>query len=165
MAGAFGGLLAYYIVKMDGLGGLHGWQWVCTVIPVFGMLFIDHLDFYIGRNCNSNCCLHCLFLYIRLWVLLTNFFPILISLLVPEQATWLTKEERVLQILRLKKDTTASSKSFDWKQVRAAFTDWVRISNPYFVFSNSLFRKCTYLCSSILGSQYRFTVFPYSFLQ
>ncbi|KXN82016.1 hypothetical protein AN958_03314 [Leucoagaricus sp. SymC.cos] len=28
VAGAFGGLLAYGIVHMEGVGGLHGWQWI-----------------------------------------------------------------------------------------------------------------------------------------
>jgi MFS family permease len=28
VAGAFGGLLAYGIEKMEGIGGLHGWQWI-----------------------------------------------------------------------------------------------------------------------------------------
>ncbi|KAG1738423.1 major facilitator superfamily domain-containing protein [Suillus paluster] len=28
MAGAFGGLLAYGIERMEGIGGLHGWQWI-----------------------------------------------------------------------------------------------------------------------------------------
>ncbi|KAF8133663.1 major facilitator superfamily domain-containing protein [Boletus edulis] len=28
VAGAFGGVLAYAIIKMEGIGGLHGWQWI-----------------------------------------------------------------------------------------------------------------------------------------
>jgi len=28
VAGAFGGLLAYGIEHMEGLGGLHGWAWI-----------------------------------------------------------------------------------------------------------------------------------------
>ncbi|KIJ13103.1 hypothetical protein PAXINDRAFT_117536 [Paxillus involutus ATCC 200175] len=28
VAGAFGGILAYFIEKMEGIGGLHGWQWI-----------------------------------------------------------------------------------------------------------------------------------------
>jgi MFS family permease len=28
MAGAFSGLLAYAISKMDGVGGLEGWRWI-----------------------------------------------------------------------------------------------------------------------------------------
>lgn len=28
LAGAFGGILAYGIGKMDGIGGKHGWSWI-----------------------------------------------------------------------------------------------------------------------------------------
>ncbi|KAI1315500.1 hypothetical protein EDD11_000733 [Mortierella claussenii] len=28
LAGAFGGILAYYIAQMEGIRGLHGWQWI-----------------------------------------------------------------------------------------------------------------------------------------
>ncbi|KAL2820980.1 major facilitator superfamily domain-containing protein [Aspergillus cavernicola] len=31
LAGAFGGLLAYAIAKMDGLGGLDGWRWIFII--------------------------------------------------------------------------------------------------------------------------------------
>ncbi|KAF9467417.1 major facilitator superfamily domain-containing protein [Collybia nuda] len=45
IAGAFGGLLAYGIEKMDGIGGLHGWQWIfclegiATVLIAFASYF------------------------------------------------------------------------------------------------------------------------------
>lgn len=39
IAGAFSGLLAFAIGKMDGVGGLHGWQWIFILegksTPVF----------------------------------------------------------------------------------------------------------------------------------
>jgi MFS family permease len=31
IAGAFSGLLAFGIAKMDGIGGLHGWQWIFII--------------------------------------------------------------------------------------------------------------------------------------
>jgi hypothetical protein len=34
MAGAFSGLLAYLIDKMDGVGGLEGWRWMYD-FPIF----------------------------------------------------------------------------------------------------------------------------------
>ncbi|KAF8444766.1 major facilitator superfamily domain-containing protein [Boletus edulis BED1] len=46
LAGAFGGILAYAIEKMDGLGGLHGWQWIfcleglATMIIAFAAFFL-----------------------------------------------------------------------------------------------------------------------------
>lgn len=48
VAGAFGGLLAYGIEHMDGLAGLHGWQWIfclegmATVLVAFGAYFTMH---------------------------------------------------------------------------------------------------------------------------
>ncbi|KAI9266906.1 major facilitator superfamily domain-containing protein [Phascolomyces articulosus] len=42
IAGAVGGLLAFGIVQMDGLGGLHGWQWLFIIeaIPLILLGFI-----------------------------------------------------------------------------------------------------------------------------
>ncbi|KAG2369021.1 major facilitator superfamily domain-containing protein [Suillus spraguei] len=34
LAGAFGGLLAYGIERMEGVGGLHGWQWIVSTVLV-----------------------------------------------------------------------------------------------------------------------------------
>ncbi|KAH7920703.1 MFS general substrate transporter [Leucogyrophana mollusca] len=48
VAGAFGGLLAYGIEKMEGVGGLHGWQWIfclegiLTMIVAFISYFFMH---------------------------------------------------------------------------------------------------------------------------
>lgn len=43
-AGAFGGLLARGIIEMDGLGGLHGWQWIFILEGILtfavGMCFL-----------------------------------------------------------------------------------------------------------------------------
>jgi len=45
VAGAFGGILAYAIEKMEGIGGLHGWQWIfcleglVTIVVAFGAFF------------------------------------------------------------------------------------------------------------------------------
>ncbi|KAJ6625810.1 major facilitator superfamily domain-containing protein [Mycena sp. CBHHK59/15] len=48
IAGAFGGLLAYVIEKMEGIGGLHGWQWIfcleglATMLVAFASYFYMH---------------------------------------------------------------------------------------------------------------------------
>jgi MFS family permease len=48
VAGAFGGLLAYGIERMEGIGGLHGWQWIfclegiVTVLVAFFSYFGMH---------------------------------------------------------------------------------------------------------------------------
>ncbi|KAG1057285.1 hypothetical protein G6F43_000860 [Rhizopus delemar] len=41
LAGAFGGVLAYGIMQMDGVGGLHGWQWIFIIeaIPTLLLAF------------------------------------------------------------------------------------------------------------------------------
>ncbi|KIJ18602.1 hypothetical protein PAXINDRAFT_167193 [Paxillus involutus ATCC 200175] len=45
ISGAFGGVLAYFIEKMDGIGGLHGWQWIfcleglATIVVAFTAFF------------------------------------------------------------------------------------------------------------------------------
>ncbi|KAJ6625808.1 hypothetical protein B0H10DRAFT_1942316 [Mycena sp. CBHHK59/15] len=44
IAGAFGGLLAYVIEKMEGIGGLHGWQWIFCLegLVAFASYFYMH---------------------------------------------------------------------------------------------------------------------------
>lgn len=48
VAGAFGGILAYGIERMEGIGGLHGWQWIfcleglVTMVIAFGSYFTMH---------------------------------------------------------------------------------------------------------------------------
>ncbi|KAJ7646966.1 major facilitator superfamily domain-containing protein [Roridomyces roridus] len=48
VAGAFGGILAFAIEKMEGIGGLHGWQWIfcleglATVLVAFASYFYMH---------------------------------------------------------------------------------------------------------------------------
>lgn len=38
LSGAFGGLLAYLILKMDGVGGYAGWRWVYIIEGVFSIV-------------------------------------------------------------------------------------------------------------------------------
>ncbi|PQE16702.1 Major facilitator superfamily domain general substrate transporter protein [Rutstroemia sp. NJR-2017a BBW] len=77
VAGAFGGLLASAIQKMDGLRGLHNWQWIFILEGVLTIL--------IGFSA---------------FFLVTDF---------PEDAKWLTEEERKFVIDRvggIEKDQT-----------------------------------------------------------
>lgn len=40
VAGAFGGILAFGIEKMEGIAGLHGWAWiVCSLSPCFSSIW------------------------------------------------------------------------------------------------------------------------------
>ncbi|KAK3386779.1 major facilitator superfamily domain-containing protein [Podospora didyma] len=38
LSGAFGGLLAYVLLKMDGIGGYAGWRWVYIIEGIFSVL-------------------------------------------------------------------------------------------------------------------------------
>jgi MFS family permease len=38
LSGAFGGLLAYVLLKMDGVGGYAGWRWVYIIEGIFSIL-------------------------------------------------------------------------------------------------------------------------------
>lgn len=44
LAGAFGGVLAWSIAHMDGVGGEEGWRWVCGYKRLFGRLCHDDGD-------------------------------------------------------------------------------------------------------------------------
>ncbi|GAA5812716.1 hypothetical protein MFLAVUS_006174 [Mucor flavus] len=45
LAGAFGGVLAYGIMQMDGIQNLHGWQWIFIIeaIPTLVLAFVAYL--------------------------------------------------------------------------------------------------------------------------
>ncbi|KAG1821238.1 MFS general substrate transporter [Suillus variegatus] len=43
VAGAFGGLLAYGIEHLEGIGGLHGWQWIVSCLSFFFMHDVSSL--------------------------------------------------------------------------------------------------------------------------
>ncbi|KAJ6476017.1 major facilitator superfamily domain-containing protein [Mycena vitilis] len=46
VAGAFGGILAYAIEKMEGIGGLHGWQWIFCLEGLVTMIVAAASYFY-----------------------------------------------------------------------------------------------------------------------
>ncbi|KAI9571127.1 major facilitator superfamily domain-containing protein [Boletus coccyginus] len=101
VAGAFGGILAYAIEKMDGIGGLHGWQWIvsiheriawrniltqATMIIAFGAFFLMH-DF-------------------------------------PETASFLTEIERRNIVGLLKQDSQNLATHYDFQFVLQALKDY-----------------------------------------
>ncbi|KAG2061068.1 MFS general substrate transporter [Suillus hirtellus] len=47
LAGAFGGLLAYGIERMEGVGGLHGWQWIFCLEGIATVLVAILSFFYL----------------------------------------------------------------------------------------------------------------------
>jgi len=78
LAGAFGGLLATAIGKMDGVRGFHGWRWVFILE---GLL---------------TCCIGIVFYF-----LISDF---------PEDAKWLSSEEREFLKVRLQEDVGKSQR-------------------------------------------------------
>ncbi|KAM7215498.1 putative transporter [Rhypophila decipiens] len=53
LAGAFGGLLAYVILKMDGIAGLQGWKWIYIIEGIFSV-FIGFVIWFGLPNDPSN---------------------------------------------------------------------------------------------------------------
>ncbi|KAH8808472.1 putative MFS transporter [Xylogone sp. PMI_703] len=93
LAGAFGGLLAYALAKMDGIGGYGGWRWIFIME---GLLTV---------------------------VIAVLFKPIVVDW--PEQATWLTPEEKQLMLRRLTRDVgPAKMDHFDKRAAKRIFSDW-----------------------------------------
>lgn len=120
MAGAFSGLLAFAISKMDGVGGLEGWRWM-SVAGTLSMTEADRNRFILEG-------------------LLTVVCAVLAFFLVwdePATATFLSDREKAI-IIDLLADSRASSSegqleksAFDWKQFMAAVLDW-QVSYHYF---------------------------------
>jgi MFS family permease len=57
MAGAFSGLLAFAIEKMDGVGGRSGWQWVCSQTVIRFLSLTDRLGDLHSRRFGARCIL------------------------------------------------------------------------------------------------------------
>ena len=94
LAGAFGGLLASAIGKMDGMRGYHGWRWLFILEGV----------------------LTC--------VVALSFFFLIPSF--PEDAKWLTPEERAYVKARLQVDQgrSAAERSISLRDVGRVFKDY-----------------------------------------
>jgi len=106
VAGAFSGILAYAIEKMDGVGGLAGWRWSLFLISVT-------VDFVV-------------FILEGIATVVVAIFAFFAIYDFPETASFLTEEERDYVVHRLKYDGTnvAMDNGFQWKYVRQAFCDW-----------------------------------------
>ncbi|RVX70372.1 hypothetical protein B0A52_05871 [Exophiala mesophila] len=99
VAGAFSGLLAYAIVKMDGVGGLEGWRWIFILE---GLLTVAVALF-------------------AFWALYD--FPDTAGFLTLEEKAWVVHR---LKYQGSKKSgrNVAESDHFEWKYVIRAFKDW-----------------------------------------
>ncbi|KAK4942804.1 hypothetical protein LTR10_017564 [Elasticomyces elasticus] len=98
MAGAFSGLLAFAIEKMDGIAGLGGWRWIFILEGIFTVV--------IGLS------LH--------WTLPDS--PETASFLTPGE------KEFIIRRLRQDAGTSAgqvrTNEGFQWRYLRAALSDW-----------------------------------------
>jgi len=56
-AGAFSGVLSSAIVKMEGLGGLHGWEWIFCLEGIVAVLAALVAPFFIYDVCLSSHCM------------------------------------------------------------------------------------------------------------
>ena len=94
LAGAFGGLLASAIGKMDGLRGYHGWRWIFILEGVLTAVVA-----------------------IAFFLLIPSF---------PEDATWLTQEEKDYVKARLQVDQgrSAAERKITLRDVGRVFKDY-----------------------------------------
>lgn len=93
LAGAFGGLLAFALAKMKGIGGYDGWRWI-FIIEGLATVVVGALSKFIVVD----------------W---------------PEQAKFLTEEERALLVARLAADMgDAQMNRLDKRAAKRIFSDW-----------------------------------------
>lgn len=98
VAGAFSGLLAYAIAKMDGVGGYAGWRWIFILE---GLLTV-----VVG--------------VISFWTLYD--FPDTAPFLTAEERAWVVHRLRY-QGASAEAKKVAQANRFQWRYVRAAFMD------------------------------------------
>ncbi|KAI4520801.1 MFS general substrate transporter [Schizophyllum commune Loenen D] len=116
ISGAFGGLLAFCIEKMEGIGGLHGWQWIfglegmatvlCAIAAFFFMQDASHIPLK----------------YIFVADLGLDQYP--------DSATFLTETQKMRLLQTLREDTQGAATHFDMKFVWQALCDyksWVQV--------------------------------------
>lgn len=129
IAGAFSGILAFGIAKMDGVGGLEGWRWMC----VFRLTWKDRNEANLTNRFILEGIATLVVAVVAFFVL--HDFP-------AATASFLTVEERAWVLHRLKyqgsKDSgymVEETESLRWKHVKEAFADWqvwagVFVSSP-----------------------------------
>ncbi|KAL8636530.1 MAG: hypothetical protein Q9228_006084, partial [Teloschistes exilis] len=99
VAGAFSGLLAYGIAKMDGVGGYEGWRWIFILEGILTVLVA--------------CC-----------AFFTIYdFPETAKFLTEPERAWVIHRLRY-QGSKESGQMVAESDNFKWRYVRDAFTDW-----------------------------------------
>ncbi|KAL1604917.1 hypothetical protein SLS60_004458 [Paraconiothyrium brasiliense] len=100
VAGAFSGLLAFGIAKMDGIGGLEGWRWIFILEGILTVV-VAILAFF------------------------TLFdFPETASFLNEEERAFVVYRLKYQGQQKNDNVRVAQDDSFQWKYVKAAFLDW-----------------------------------------
>ncbi|TVY84627.1 putative transporter [Lachnellula suecica] len=99
IAGAFSGLLAFGIAKMDGVGGLAGWRWI-FILEGIATVLIAVLAFFVLYD-----------------------FPDTAEFLSTEERAWVVHRLKY-QGSKDSGQMVAETEKFQWKHVKEAFTDW-----------------------------------------
>lgn len=130
IAGAFSGLLAFGISKMDGVGGLAGWRWIFILEGIATVLVAASAFF------------------------LLHDFPETAKFLTEEERAFVIHRLKYQgQVQSADQAQVAQAEEFQWKYVRQAFTDWqiwvnifvywsVSLSLPPFIHAKPLFIHC-----------------------
>lgn len=124
LAGAFGGLLAYAISKLQGKGGLASWRWVfiigASVSPV--TVIIHWIDFVASEGLITIGCA------VAMPFIIADF---------PEEAKWLSEEEKAFVKARLAEDMgdpQLNAKS-TWRDVLCVLKDFKIVLGGLMYFS------------------------------
>ncbi|KAL9007974.1 MAG: hypothetical protein Q9173_006854 [Seirophora scorigena] len=99
VAGAFSGLLAFAIAKMDGIGGLEGWRWIFILEGILTVV-VAIIAFFTIYD-----------------------FPETAKFLTEPERAWVVHRLRY-QGSKDSGQMVAESEHFKWRYVREAFTDW-----------------------------------------
>ncbi|KAI1638431.1 major facilitator superfamily domain-containing protein [Biscogniauxia mediterranea] len=103
IAGAFSGLLAFAIAKMDGIGGLEGWRWI-FILEGIATVVVAIIAFFILHD-----------------------FPETAKFLTEEERAFVVfrlKYQGQIQGSRNGHAQVAQAEAFEWSYVWAAFKDW-----------------------------------------
>ncbi|QKX59618.1 uncharacterized protein TRUGW13939_06755 [Talaromyces rugulosus] len=99
IAGAFSGLLAFGIAKMDGVGGYSGWRWI-FILEGLATVLVGFISFFVIHD-----------------------YPETASFLTKDEREWVISRLRN-QNVDIHGRQVAEEEAFSWKYVRDAFTDW-----------------------------------------
>ncbi|KAH8703055.1 MFS nicotinic acid transporter Tna1 [Talaromyces proteolyticus] len=99
IAGAFSGLLAYAIAKMNGVGGYSGWRWI-FILEGLATVVVGFISFFVIHD-----------------------FPETASFLTKDEREWVVARLRN-QNTDSRGRQLVDEETFSWKYVRDAFTDW-----------------------------------------